>query len=120
MDLFIITLDLKDTRHNSIQHTQHKNAERVLMVNMRVVVMLSVIILGVRAGNPYCRGRLSTVDLLVLTGSNHLDLEMKMYFTFFTKQATLTRRSTVLSFPLQLVFPGQGDPCILACLPLVI
>jgi hypothetical protein len=26
---------------------------------------------------------------------------------FFTKQATLMRRSTVLSLPLQLVFPGQ-------------
>jgi hypothetical protein len=27
---------------------------------------------------------------------------------FFTKQATLLRRSTVLSFPPQLVFPDQG------------
>jgi hypothetical protein len=32
---------------------------------------------------------------------------MPTLFTFFTKQATLMRRSTVLSLPLQLVFPGE-------------
>ncbi len=31
---------------------------------------------------------------------------VKILFTFFTKQATLIRRSTVLSLPPQLVFPG--------------
>jgi len=41
--------------------------------------------------------RLSTIDLLVLTGSYQLLHALKIVFTFFTKQATLMRRSTVLS-----------------------
>jgi hypothetical protein len=32
---------------------------------------------------------------------------MKILFTFFAKQATLMKRSTVLNLPLQLVFPGS-------------
>ena len=53
------------------------------------------------------RGRLSTFDLLVLTslGSAAFEIENSIYF-FFTKQATLMRRSTVPSLPIQLVFPG--------------
>jgi hypothetical protein len=31
---------------------------------------------------------------------------------FFTKQIAFMRRSTVLSFPLQLVFPGLSNPMI--------
>jgi hypothetical protein len=34
---------------------------------------------------------------------------MKILFTIVTKQATLIRRTTVLSFPLQLVFPAKSD-----------
>jgi hypothetical protein len=45
--------------------------------------------------------RLSTVDLLVLTSFEHLIFILKILFTFFTKQATLIRRSTVLRLPLQ-------------------
>jgi hypothetical protein len=65
-------------------------------------------------GNPYWRGRLSTVDLLVLTSLNNMVLIMKILFTFVTKQAILERRSTVLSLPLQLGFPGEAthDPKI--------
>jgi len=33
---------------------------------------------------------------------------LKILFTFVTKQATLMRRSTVLSLPLQLEFPEQS------------
>jgi hypothetical protein len=51
-------------------------------------------------------GRLSTVDLLVLTSLEQLTLILKILFSFFTKQATLIRRSTVQSVPPQLVFPG--------------
>jgi hypothetical protein len=51
-------------------------------------------------------GRISTVDLLVLTGLDQLIFKLNKIFTFVTKQATLMRRSTVLSLPLQLVFPG--------------
>ncbi len=55
--------------------------------------------------NPYGRGRLGTVDLLVQTSIDPLLLILKILFTFFTKQATLMRRSIVLSVPFQLVFP---------------
>jgi len=57
-------------------------------------------------GNSHWRGRLSTVDLLVLTRLDQLLLKLPTTFTFLTKQATLMRRSSVLS--LQLVFPGTS------------
>ncbi len=56
------------------------------------------------ARNPRWRGRLSTVDLLVLTSLDQLLLMMQTLFTFFTKQATLMRNLTMLSLPLQWVF----------------
>ncbi len=49
--------------------------------------------------NPYRRGMISTVDLLVLTS---LDFWIEKNIT---KQDTLMRRSTVLTLPLQLVVP---------------
>ncbi len=58
------------------------------------------------AGNPYWRGRLSTVDLLVLTSLDRVLFILKILFNFLKKQATLTRRSTVLSLLLKLVFPA--------------
>jgi hypothetical protein len=51
-------------------------------------------------------GRLSTADILILTSLEQLLLTFQTLFTLFTKQATLMRRSTVLSLPLQVVFPG--------------
>jgi len=60
------------------------------------------------SGKSYWRERLSTVDLLVLTSLDLLVFKLKIIFSFFTKQATLMRRSTVLSLPPQLVFPGWG------------
>jgi hypothetical protein len=56
--------------------------------------------------NPYWRGRLGTVDLLVLTSLDHLVILLKILITFYTKQATIMRRSTALSLPYQLVVPG--------------
>jgi hypothetical protein len=56
----------------------------------------------VETGNPYGRGKLCTVDLLVLTAP--LDIEKVIYFV--VKQATLMKRSTVLSLPVQLGIPG--------------
>jgi hypothetical protein len=53
------------------------------------------------------RGKLSTVDLLVLTCLDQLIVIMKILFPFFTKRATLMRRSTVLSLPHNLVFPDS-------------
>jgi hypothetical protein len=50
-------------------------------------------------GNSYRRGRLSTVDLLVLTRVDQLVVILNIIFNFVRKQATLTRRSSVLSLP---------------------
>jgi hypothetical protein len=52
------------------------------------------------------KGRASTVDLLEKTSSDQLLLILQTFICFLTKQATLMRRSTILSLPLQLVFPG--------------
>ncbi len=49
----------------------------------------------------YRRGRLSAVELLTLKSFRST---LKLIFTFFTKQATSMRRSTVLSLSLLLVF----------------
>ncbi len=46
-----------------------------------------------------------TADFLVLTSSDQLLFIVKILLTFVAKQATLMRRSTVRSLPLQLVFP---------------
>ncbi len=66
----------------------------------------------VRAWKSYWRGRLGTVNLLVLTSLDQLLFKLKILWTFFTKQATLMRRSSVLSLPPQLVFPGTGRRCL--------
>jgi hypothetical protein len=63
------------------------------------------------------KGRLSAVELLVLTSLDQLLFILKILFTFFTKQATLMRRSTVLSLPLQLVFPGWGCKIVITFAP---
>ncbi len=54
-----------------------------------------------KSGNPNWRGRLSTVDLLVLTNIDQVLLKLKTLFTFLLKQPILMRRSTALSLPLQ-------------------
>jgi hypothetical protein len=59
--------------------------------------------------NPNRRGRVSTVDLLVLTSSDQLLLILKMYFSFFTKQPILIRRSTVLNLPDQIGVPAPSN-----------
>jgi hypothetical protein len=46
------------------------------------------------------RGRISTVDLLVLASLDQLLIKLKLYFSFFTKQPMLMRRPTVLILPL--------------------
>jgi hypothetical protein len=47
----------------------------------------------------------------VLTSLDQLIFKLKILLTLVTKQATLTRRSTVLSLPLQLVFPADTLDC---------
>ncbi len=61
-----------------------------------------------KARNSYWRGRLRTVGLHVLTSLDQLIFTMKILCTFWAKQATLMRRSTVPSLPVQLVFPGES------------
>ncbi len=61
-----------------------------------------------RAGKFYQRGRLCTIDLLVLTSLHQLLYMLKILIYLFTKHPTLMRRSTVLSPPPQLVFPDRG------------
>ncbi len=63
------------------------------------------------------RERLSTVDLLVLTSLDQLLFILKILFSFVTKQATLKRRSTVLSLPPYLVFPVYAH-ILFTCIPL--
>jgi hypothetical protein len=58
--------------------------------------------------NPHWRGKLSTVDLLVSNTLDQYIFILKIISTFVTKQGTLRRRSTVLSHPLQLVFPASS------------
>jgi hypothetical protein len=60
------------------------------------------------AGKSYWRGRLSTVDLLVLTSLYQLLFISKILFTFLKKY---NRRSTVLSLPPHLVFPDCSKAC---------
>ena len=47
----------------------------------------------------------SVVEILVLTSLDHLIFVLNNFLPFMQKQATLMRRSTVLSLPPQLVFP---------------
>jgi len=65
-------------------------------------------------------GRLSTVGLDVPTSLAQLNIDIENISCLFIKHATLMRRSTVLSLPLQLVFPGRAHPRMLylslACL----
>jgi hypothetical protein len=59
-------------------------------------------------------GRLSTINLLLVTRLDKLLDILQNYLIFFTKQATLMRRSTVLNLTLQLVFPGKNNPRIIS------
>jgi hypothetical protein len=61
----------------------------------------------VKSGNPYWRGWLSTVELVVLTCLDRVFLYCRFYLSFFTKQTSLIWWSMVLSLPLQSVFPGE-------------
>ncbi len=60
----------------------------------------------VQAGKTNWSGRFSTVDLLVLTSLDQLFFEILNVIYFLPKGATLVRRSTVLSLPVQLAFLG--------------
>ncbi len=71
-----------------------------------------------KSGKSYWRVRLSTVYLLVLNSLVQLLFILKIWLTFFTIQATLMRRSTVLSPPAELGFPAYRLQFFLPGLPL--
>jgi hypothetical protein len=58
--------------------------------------------------NPYLKGRLSKVDL-VLTSLNHLLLIQQILFTFLQKQASLMRRPTTLSLSVSFLNNNMHD-----------
>ncbi len=68
--------------------------------------VLNVNVKNILARDSYWRGRLSTIDLLVLTSLDQLLFLLKILFSCFTKWANLMKRSMVLSLPAQLVFPA--------------
>ncbi len=74
------------------------------MVSLAIIILMtleaSFTIVTCLSGNPYRRGRISRVDLLAVTSLGKLLFILKILFTSVTKQATLIRRSTVLSSPL--------------------
>ncbi len=55
----------------------------------------------------YWRGKLSTVTFFYLPTSLYQFLYYWKYYLHFYQTTTIMRRSTVLSHPLQLVFPGR-------------
>ncbi len=85
----------------------HSSDFRSSIVKLKVFFRLIFLRLS-RAGKSFWRGRLSTVNLLPCTNQFSLSpLHVENIFTFFAKQATLMRRSTVHSLPPKLVFPGK-------------
>jgi hypothetical protein len=49
------------------------------------------ILLSTSTREALLRGRISTVDLLVLTSLDHVLFKLKLHFSFFTKQPILMR-----------------------------
>jgi hypothetical protein len=78
---------------------------RVVIHNLhRFIIQATDVSVIVDSGKSYWGERLSTLYLLVLTSLYQLVLILKILFSFFTKQATLMRRSTILNLPPQFVF----------------
>ncbi len=62
-----------------------------------------------KAGNPYRSGRISTVDLLLLTSLDKLLFVLKILFSFFYKTSYSNEEvNRIECAPLQLVFPVKG------------
>ncbi len=62
-----------------------------------------------RTYEPLLKGRISTFDLVVLTRLDQLLSIFQTLFTFLQKQATIIRRSTLLSLSLQLAFLAETN-----------
>jgi len=91
---------------------------------MLIVIVLSVVALysgkwiGLKATKrsllilfrePLIKGRLSTVDLLLLIILDQLIFNSNILFAFLTKQSNLMRRYSVQSISLWLDFPALSD-----------
>ncbi len=61
----------------------------------------------VEPGNPYWRERISTIELRVISLFWSAASDIVNIIYFFTKQTILMWRSSVLSLPFQLGFPGR-------------
>ncbi len=76
-------------------HTKHR------LVNMVINIHKAVL----NEGSITEREKLNTVDLLVLTRLEQLLFILSILVIFLPKQVTLMKRSSVLNFSSQLVFP---------------
>ncbi len=72
---------------------------------LSLYIHLSLSFSTIESGNPYWKGKIGTVDLLARASLDQLIFKLKNIFNLVTTQATLMRRSTVLSLPFQLMFP---------------
>ncbi len=68
------------------------------------MVLRTILVLKYGPGNPYGRGRLSTVDLLLLTGLDRLLFLVKMVYlhyktSYFNEEVTCTEPSSLVSVP---------------------
>jgi hypothetical protein len=97
---------------NPFKHTGVGEGGNKLWSLFNPKLALYYLIMYAFQGKSYWRGRLSTVDLLLLTSLAQLLFVLKILFTFFKKQGTLKRRSTILSLPTQLVFPGKKHKAV--------
>ena len=61
-------------------------------------------LMRLKAGKTYCGGRLSTVDLLVLTSLDQVIFIFKILFSFFTKTSYLNELVNCAESSPQLVF----------------
>jgi ABC-type nickel/cobalt efflux system permease component RcnA len=80
----------------------------------RCIIQVKSISKIFQTGNPYLRGRTSTIDLLVPTSLEQLLFALKILFASFTRHAILMRRSVVQSLPVQLVFPDISMNLVIA------
>ena len=90
----------------TLNRTVTTKAKALPQVAFFLTYTVEIIFADSRQGTLKGRGRLSTVALFVITSLDQLLVILKTLFTFFPKQATLMRRSTVQSLPLQLGFPA--------------
>jgi hypothetical protein len=79
----------------------------VAIVSATEVLLFKDSLMICKAREVLLKGRVSAVDLLILT-SLDAAFNIENIITICTEQATIMRRSTVLSPPLELVFPGQS------------